>query len=258
MKKITKLICFFIFIFFISCAKNTENFNIYARESGSGTHISFLNFLNLKKINIEASITNNTNIMLTSIENDIKGIGYISYASVNQKIKVLNVNNINITNHNYPFTRDFYLIVNKENKNSELIDDFFDFINSKNASEIINKQYEAVNNNSNIYISKNLIGKIIISGSSSVYPIVEKLKEEYEKLNPNIKIELQATDSSTGIEQTSNNITDIGMSSRDLKDNENEKLDKIIIAKDKIAIIVNKENKLNNINVDELKKIYSN
>lgn len=256
MKKFLNLICIFTLLFVFSCVKNSNEFNIYSRESESGTHTAFLNFLGLEKVNIESSVTNNTNIMLTSIESDINGIGYVSYASINSKIKVLNVNNININENNYPFTRDFYLVY-KDN-NNEIIKDFLNFINSKNSYEIISKHYEAVGNSDEIYVSKNLSGKIVISGSSSVYPIVEKLKEEYEKLNPSIKIELQANDSSTGIEQTLSDISDIGMSSRELKNDENDKLNKIILAKDKIAIIVNKDNKINNINVDELKKIYSN
>lgn len=257
MKKIFYLFfTFFISIIFIACNNKTiseDKLNVYSRENGSGTYSAFMDFLKLKELNIEASITNNTNIMITSIKNDKNGIGYISYASANKDIKILKIDGYNINDQKYPFSRNFNIAYNENSNNIDLIKDFINYVQSNKGQKIINKNYEGLESNI-AYDKKNLSGTINIGGSSSVGPLMEKLKEAYEKENPNIKINIQVSDSSTGIEQAINNVIDIAMSSRELK--ENEKLSKLAIAKDKIAVIVNKNNQLNDISSEKLKSLY--
>ena len=63
-------------------------------------------------------------------------------------------------------------------------------------------------------------GTVTVSGSSSVSPLMQKLIEGYNTVNPNVEIELQTSDSTTGMTDAINGMSDIGMASRELKQEE--------------------------------------
>lgn len=101
-------------------------------------------------------------------------------------------------------------------------------------------------------------GKITIAGSSSVSPVMEKLKEAYLTINPNAAIEINQSDSTTGVNSVSKDICDIGMVSRELKESEIASgLTSTTIAIDGIAVIVNKKNTIDKLTVEQIKKIYT-
>lgn len=260
MKKTLFLLC----SAFSLCA---NNINAITRESASGTRASFVQIFDITKqinnkkldnINPKIAITNSSGVMLTSVMNDINAIGYVSYGSLNNKIKALNIDNItinyeNIKNKNYQISRNFNLIYKEENA---LIKDFLAFLNSNYACKIINDlKYICLNEKD--YTSMNIKGKLTISGSSSISPLMQVLIKEYEKINPNANIDLLSTDSTMGYVSLINNISDIAMLSRELKTSEKiNNIKSFVLAKDAIAIIVNINNKLNNISKDDVKKIY--
>ena len=100
-------------------------------------------------------------------------------------------------------------------------------------------------------------GKIVVAGSSSVSPVMEKLKEAYLAVNPNADIEIQTSDSTTGMTSTIDGICDIGMASRELKDSETEAgLTSTVIALDGIAVIVNNENPIDELTSEQVKSIF--
>lgn len=254
MKK--NIIILLLSILLISCGSSKDSLNVYSRESGSGTRSAFDHLVKVKDLNPDAAIANNTNIMLTNVSSDENGIGYVSLASVsvNPGVKAIKVNGIDSDSSNYPLARNFLLVYSKKRELSPLANDFIKFVKSDKGNEVIKKSYTSVNDGGK-YEPSLLSGTVNISGSSSVSPLLEKLKESYEKLNPSAKINVQTSDSSTGIEQAANEIVDLGMSSRDLKDGED--LNYLIVAADKIAVIVNKNSNKDNISLEELQKLYN-
>lgn len=238
-----------------------------SREMGSGTRGAFVDIFDVKKqidkkkidaTSKKAEVTNSTGVMITTVANSKNAIGYISLGSLNQSVKALKIDSIapsveNINNKSYTIFRPFNIVV--KNK-TPLIEDFLAYTQSQNALNIIEKAgYIAVSKKN--FNSSKLKGKITIAGSSSVTPLMEKLKEAYEKINPNANLEILQSDSTTGVNSTIEGIADIGMVSREVKESELKKgLQTQILALDGLAIIVNKSNRLDNISKDNVKKIF--
>ena len=98
---------------------------------------------------------------------------------------------------------------------------------------------------------------ISISGSTSVGPLMEKIQEKYEEANSNITLEIQQNGSGAGIKDVTSGISEIGMSSRELKDEEKSAVQGTTVAYDGIALLVNPENSVKNISLEDVKKIYT-
>lgn len=246
--------------------------SVYSREEGSGTRSAFVELFeveekdaNGKKLDMTteaASITNSTSVMMTSLASDEQGIGYISLGSLNSSVKALKIDGAeptadNVKNGDYKISRPF-TIVTKEGL-SDLAQDFIDFIVSSDGQEIIEKQgYVSVDSKAPAYQGSDLSGKIVIAGSSSVTPVMEKLQEAYLTLHPQVKIEVQQSDSTTGITMALEGTCDIGMASRELKDSEqSEGLSATVIAQDGIAVIVNTKASLDGLSSEEVRAIFS-
>lgn len=255
-----------IFIVFLGTLR-AESIHIISREDGSGTRSAFVElfevhtFIKDKKVdNIsqKAEITNSTAVMLVSIANDKNAIGYISLGSLNSSVKALQINGISpsiehIKSKKYIISRPFNVVTYKDNP---LARDFLNFATSKNAQEIITKAgYIPLSAKS--FTSSNPSGKIVIAGSSSITPLMEKLKEAYLKENAGAKIEIAQSDSSTGISATLQGIADIGMVSRELKESENNKgLKSQILALDGLVVIVNPKNPIQSLTKAQVKAIF--
>lgn len=250
---------------------NTKEITVVSREEGSGTRGAFIELTGVqtkdadgKKIDnttVEATITNSTEVMLTTVAGDKYAIGYISLGSLNDTVKALNVEGIeatvaNIKNETYPIVRPFNIVTNGEV--STQAKDFINFIMSAQGQKIVSdNHYVTVNDSASQYAASGAKGKIVVAGSSSVTPLMEKLKEAYVALNPDVNIEVQQSDSTTGINNTIEGVCDIGMSSRELKDTETAQgLTPTVICKDGIAIIVNNENPLANITKELVRQIF--
>lgn len=230
--------------------------DVISREDGSGTRGAFIEIFGIEKKNAEgkkidyttdeAAITNSTAVMLSSVAGDKYAIGYVSLGSLNNSVKPLQIDGAeasieNINNGKYKISRPFNIAV-KENL-SDVASDFVNYILSDEGQNVIAANKYIKVKTSGKFQSKAPKGKVVVAGSSSVSPVMEKLIESYKKINSNAAIELQTSDSTTGVTNAINGTCDIGMASRGLKSSEKEKgVNEVTIAIDGIAVIVNKEN----------------
>lgn len=256
--------------------KKNKNFGkksvvLISREEGSGTRGAFVELFGIemknaegKKVDFtseEADITNSTEIMLTSIAGNKYAIGYVSLGSLNKTVKALKIEGVSpsvssIKNGTYKISRPFN-IVTKQTGLSENASDFIRFILSSDGQAIVEANGYISATQNPAYIATGKKGKITVAGSSSVTPVMEKLAEAYEKLNPEIKIEVQMSDSTTGVNSALNGVCEIGMASRELKDSEKAKgALQTKIAIDGIAVIINKENPTESASIQSVKDLY--
>lgn len=259
-----KILIFLIIIILSSCSKR-DTINSITREEGSGTRGAFVDLFELKedgmdKIDDSIEVTNSTISILTSVKSDKNAMGYISFGSLNDNVKSVKIDNIepsieNIKNGKYSIIRNLNIVIKEKN---ELINDFIKYINSTQAKEIIEKNgYVSIDNNK-IYKSSDLKGEINIIGSSSVAPIMQKLAEDYMIYNEKIIVKVGQSDSTSGINSVLDGTCDIGMSSRELKETEiNKGLESVVVCKDGIIIIINKEQKIDNLTKKEVYDIYT-
>lgn len=237
---------------------------VVSREEGSGTRSTFSQLLDFQSkeegradlTTEDAIITESSEGVIDLVESDSAGIGYLSMGTQDlDKVKVLSVNGISadVNDSKYPLNRGFYLAYS--GKLSELEQDFMIYIHGA-GQEIVGKSYAQIAKSST-FLSNQAKGTIVIGGSSSVYPLIKELAENYMKINPNAEITVKQSDSTDGLTGAMNGTYDLGMSSRELKDYEKELLDYEMIAKDVIAVVVNKSNPLTDISSDQLKQIFT-
>lgn len=245
-----------------------ENIYPISREMGSGTRGAFVDIFDVKKqvgnkkldaTFKKAEVTNSTGVMITTVANSKNAIGYISLGSLNDSIKAVKIDGVapsveNINNKSYSIFRPFNLAISSDNT---LVNDFLAYIGSNQARSIIQKAgYIALYDNE--FSSLKPSGKVVVAGSSSITPLMEKLKESYKLVNPNATIEIQQSDSTTGINSAIEKIADIAMVSREFKDSELKSgLKTQILALDGLAIIVNKSNPIESLSKDSVKKIFT-
>lgn len=248
-----------------------KSISVLSREDGSGTRGAFIELFGIekkdangKKIDYttdEAAITNSTAVMLTSVAGDNYAIGYVSLGSLNDSVKAVKIDGAeatvaNINNGSYKISRPFNIAV-KEGL-SPVAQDFVNFIISDDGQKIIAANKYIKIQNTKAYSSNKASGKVVVAGSSSVSPVMEKLIEAYKSVNPNAKIELQTSDSTTGVTNAINGTCDIGMASRALKDSEKAKgVQEITIAIDGIAVIVNKLNPVTDMTKTQVEQIFT-
>ena len=225
--------------------------SVVTREDGSGTRGAFVELFGIEDadgndaITQSAEISNSTSVVMTTVAGNPDAIGYISLGSLNNTVKALEIDGVaatveNINNGTYKVYRPFN-IATKEGL-SETAQDFVNFIMSEQGQAIVAEEgYISVESNGS-YTPSGKTGTVTVSGSSSVTPVMQVLKEEYEALNPDVTIELQQSDSTTGVNDAIAGTSDIGMASRALKDSELEQgVVGTVIANDGIAVIVNNE-----------------
>lgn len=248
----------------------TSDVTIVSREDGSGTRGAFIELFGIEekqddgtKVDMtttDAQITNNTSVMLTTVADNEYAIGYVSLGSLNDSVKALKIDGAeataeNIENGSYKVSRPFNIAVKKD-LNNEVAKDFMSFIMSTEGQKVVaDEKYIAVADVKD-YAGTKPSGSCVVGGSSSVSPLMEKLIEAYKAVNPNASIELQTSDSTTGMTSTIEGSYDIGMASRELKDEEAAELEPTVIATDGIAVIVNNANPLDELSADQVKDIY--
>ena len=245
--------------------------NVVSREEGSGTRGAFIELFGVQEKNADgekvdlttntAIVTNSTAVMLTTVAGDANAIGYASLGSLDDTNKILQIDGVdatveNIKNGSYKISRPFN-IVTKDGL-SDAAKDFIGFILSSDGQAVVEKAGYIPLDNAPAYTAKTNKGKIVVSGSSSVTPVMEKLKEAYNKTNPDIEVEVQQSDSTTGIINATEGTADIGMASRNLEDAELEKgVTETVIALDGIGVIVNKDSKVTGLTSEQVKAIYT-
>lgn len=238
---------------------------VISREKGSGTRSAFIELFGVEvdkedKTVETADITDKTNVMMTSVSQNANAIGYISLGSLNDSVKALKIDGAaatveNIENGSYKISRPFNIATKSEP--SEAAADFIAFVLSDEGQKVVKDNgYIPVKTNG-AYNGSKPSGKISIGGSSSVTPVMEKLKEAYNAVNPNVTIEINMTDSSSGMTSVAEGVCDIGMASRAVKQSELDKgLVPTTIATDGIAVIVNLENTFDALTADQVRRIY--
>ena len=247
-----------------------EDISVYSREDGSGTRGAFIELFGVEEKDAngekidntteDATITNNTSVMMTGVAGDDYAIGYVSLGSLNDTVKALKIDGVeptveNIKSDSYKVYRPFNIATKGEV--SEAAQDFIDYILSAEGQQIVSDEgYITVDDAAPAFAGGQASGSVTVAGSSSVSPVMEKLAEAYMKLNGNVKIEIQTSDSTTGMTSAMDGVCDIGMASRELKDTETAELTATVVAQDGIAVVVNNNNPIDNLTKDQVKSIY--
>lgn len=245
--------------------------NVISREDGSGTRGAFIELFGIQeekdgeKVDMtteDASITNSTSVMMTTVAGDENAIGYISLGSLNDTVKAVKIDGAeataeNVADESYKVSRPFNIVTGE--KASEAAQDFVSYIMSADGQQIIEDNgYIKADAEAGAYEATEAEGKVVVAGSSSVSPVMEKLKEAYEAVNKNVTVEVQQSDSTTGVTSAAEGICDIGMASRELKDEEKELgLTATVIAQDGIAVVVNTSNETEDLTSDQVKAIFT-
>ena len=247
----------------------SKTISVVTREEGSGTRDAFTELTGVlvkdgdnKTDNTTTSAVtiNSTEDVITNVKDNEAAIGYISLGSLNDTVKALKIGGVeatadNVKSGDYAVSRPFNIAYKGEL--SDVAKDFVDYIMSSDGQKIVSDNgYVTVSENA-AYSGKKPSGKISVAGSSSVSPVMEKLAEAYQQVNTNAKVEIQTSDSSAGMQSAMGGTCDIGMASRDLKDEEKSALKVETIAKDGIAVIVNNANTCDDLTLDQVKSIYT-
>lgn len=256
---------------FAGCAGSTDNITVVSREDGSGTRGAFVELFgvevkneNGEKVDMTtdaAEITNSTAVMMTTVAANENAIGYISLGSLSSDVRAVKIDGAeasveNIKNGSYKVSRPFNIATKSEI--SDAAADFISFILSDEGQQAVEDNGYISSGSTGAFTGGNVSGKITIAGSSSVYPVMEKLTEAYKAINPEADIELQQSDSSTGMSDTIEGMCDIGMASRDLKDSELEAgLTSAVIATDGIAVIVSPESSVSQLTSEQVRAIFT-
>mgnify|MGYP000089358459 FL=1 len=247
----------------------SKTISVVTREEGSGTRDAFTELTGVlvkdgdnKTDNTTTSAVtiNSTEAVITNVKDNEAAIGYISLGSLNDTVKALKIGGVeatadNVKSGDYAVSRPFNIAYKGEL--SDVAQDFVDYIMSSDGQKIVSDNgYVTVSENA-AYSGKKPSGKISVAGSTSVSPVMEKLAEAYQKVNTNAKVEIQTSDSSAGMQSAMGGTCDIGMASRELKDEEKSALKVETIAKDGIAVIVNNANTCDDLTLDQVKSIYT-
>ena len=252
-------------------SSKSQTITVVSREDGSGTRGAFIELFGIeekdasgKKVDNttdDATITNSTEVMMTTVAGDEAAIGYTSLGALNSSIKALKVDGAeataaNVKSGTYKISRPFNIAT--KGTVSEVRQDFINFILSEDGQKIVESNGYISHGNSGAFTSNGASGKIVVAGSSSVTPVMGKLLEAYQKVTTGAKIELQENDSTTGMTAAIDGTCDIGMASRELKDSEKSAgLTNQVIALDGIAVIVNNKNSASNITSEQVKAIFT-
>lgn len=245
--------------------------NVISREDGSGTRGAFIELFGVEEekdgetvdmTTTDASITNSTSVMMTTVAGDENAIGYISLGSLNDTVKAVKIDGAeasaeNVADGTYKVSRPFNIVTGEEV--SAAAQDFINYIMSADGQQIVEDNgYIKADAEAEAYAAGDAEGKVVVAGSSSVSPVMEKLKEGYEAAQDKVTVEVQQSDSTTGITSVVDGICDIGMASRELKDEEAEQgLTPTVIATDGIAVIVNTTNEIEDLTSDQVKSIFT-
>lgn len=245
--------------------------SVYSREDGSGTRGAFVELTGVEQedesgesvdlTTSSAAITNSTSVMMTSVAGDENSIGYISLGSLDDSVKAVAVDGVvpsadTVKSGEYPIFRPFNIVT--QDGLSEASSDFVTYILSTDGQQIVGDEGYIPLDDTEAYQPANVSGKVVVAGSSSVTPVMEKLAEAYQAENPNVTIEINQSDSTTGVQMAIEGTCDIGMASRDLKDSESsEGVKATVIAQDGIAVIVNPASSVDKLSVDQVMRIYT-
>lgn len=250
-----------------------ESINVVSREDGSGTRGAFIELFGIEqedesgeKVDMTteaASITNSTAVMMTTVAGDANAIGYISLGSLDDSVKAVKIDGAeatvdNVKSGDYKVSRPFNVVTNTNTELSDVAQDFMNYIMSSDGQAVVAEEGYIPLDGGEAYSASGLSGTVTVAGSSSVTPVMEKLAEAYQELNPDVTIEVNQSDSTTGVTSAIEGACDLGMASRELKDSEtSEGAQATVIATDGIAVIVNPESAVEDLTADQVKQIFT-
>ena len=269
MKRILSIATLFAVILTALCAcgkSSGSTISVITREEGSGTRGAFVELLGIvdgdgnDNIVKTAEATNSTSVMMTTVAGNKNAIGYVSLGSLSSDVKAIKVDGAeptvaNIEAGTYKVARPFNLVYN-DDKLSDVAADFVKFIMSSEGQAVVTKKGYISVKTSDSYKSSGLTGTVVLDGSTSVGPLMDAIADEYKKLNPDVKVQIQQTGSSAGINSAIQGVCDIGMSSRELKSSESAKIKAHKMATDGIAVIVNNSNTVDGLTSEQIKSIF--
>ncbi|MCL2741440.1 MAG: substrate-binding domain-containing protein [Oscillospiraceae bacterium] len=236
---------------------------VNTREEGSGTRDAFISITGVgDDMYAEAVVDESTSGILTKVQSNDYAIGYVSIGSLNDSVKALTIDGVvpsheNVFNGTYGIQRPLLVCVNAEKAQVELVSDFIAFMLSAEGQEIVSTSWTKVDEDAPEYETKSLSGSLKVGGSTSVEPLMQRLRQAYLVHNPNVTIEISGGGSGTGINEATSGVIDIGMSSRALRDNEKEALTPTDIALDGVAVIVNPNNPIEGLTIAQVKLIFT-
>ena len=243
---------------------NDQTINLVSREDGSGTRGAFVEIVGVEEdgedaTSLEAVIQNSTNGVLTTVAGDEYSIGYASIGSLNDTVKAIKVDGVeasadNVQTGDFPIQRPFN--VAWQEGISDLAQDFLDFMISEEGQEAVEEAGFIQVENNGPYEGSDMEGDIVVGGSTSVTPAMELLAEAYEELHENVTVEVHSTGSGAGMTGALDGTLDIGMASRELKDEEAAELESLVMAIDGIAIITHLDNPIEDISLDQVKQVF--
>lgn len=256
-----------------SSSSQDASINVTSREDGSGTRGAFIELFGIEekdssgtkvdKTTESAAITNSTAVMKTTVANDSNAIGYISLGSLDDTVKAAKIDGAeataaNVKSGTYKVSRPFNVVTNSSKALSDVAKDFMAFILSAEGQKVVEEEGYIPMDTTTSYTASGLSGKVTVAGSSSVTPVMEKLSEAYKALNPNVTVEVNQSDSTTGVTSAIEGACDLGMASRELKDSETAQgAQNTVIATDGIAVILNKDSKVDSLTSDQVKQIFT-
>ncbi len=269
MKRILSIATLFAVILTALCAcgkSSGSTISVITREEGSGTRGAFVELLGIvdgdgnDNIVKTAEATNSTSVMMTTVAGNKNAIGYVSLGSLSSDVKAIKVDGAeptvaNIEAGTYKVARPFNLVYN-DDKLSDVAADFVKFIMSSEGQAIVTRKGYISVKTSDSYKSSGLTGTVVLDGSTSVGPLMDAIADEYKKLNPDVKVQIQQTGSSAGINSAIEGVCDIGMSSRELKSSESAKIKTHKMATDGIAVIVNNSNTVDGLASEQIRSIF--
>ena len=248
----------------------SNDITVVSREDGSGTRGAFIELFGIEQkdengnkvdhTTEDANITNSTEVMMSTVAGNEYAIGYVSLGSLGDSVKAVKIDRAEATEENikagtYKVSRPFNIATKDEI--SDIAQDFINFILSEEGQKVVSENGYISLDDVKPYESNGATGKVVVAGSSSVTPVMEKLKEAYQKVNSGAEIEINQSDSTTGMTSAMSGICDIGMASRELKDEEAQELTSIVIATDGIAVIVNNDSPVEELTSDQVKAIFT-
>ena len=248
----------------------SNDITVVSREDGSGTRGAFIELFGIEQkdengnkvdhTTEDANITNSTEVMMSTVAGNEYAIGYVSLGSLGDSVKAVKIDGAEATEENikagtYKVSRPFNIATKDEI--SDIAQDFINFILSEEGQKVVSENGYISLDDVKPYESNGATGKVVVAGSSSVTPVMEKLKEAYQKVNSGAEIEINQSDSTTGMTSAMSGICDIGMASRELKDEEAQELTSIVIATDGIAVIVNNDSPVDELKSEQVKAIFT-
>jgi phosphate transport system substrate-binding protein len=235
---------------------------LYTREDGSGTRGAFTELTGVgEDMSPEAAVFSETNEILTQVEENPFAISYVSLGSLTPGVKAISIDGVapstqTIKDGSFKIQRPFIVCVNAENAGSELVQDFIAFMMSAEGQEISASKWIKADEAAPAYAASGLSGTLKVGGSTSVEPCMVEMVKRYNEFVPGVTVEISGGGSGTGISEATDGVVHIGMSSRELTDDETAALTPTVIAQDGVAVIVNQANPLENLTLEQVRQVF--